>query len=72
MRNSPVTAVLSIRVVLLGGETADDLTAEKSKDEIRRPLLDHLTVLEAAMRRVDKLRLDANLAPRPDTPPASA
>ena len=57
MRNpSSITAVLTLLVAFMGDARDDALITEKDQHDLSRLLLHRLTVLEAALRRIEELR----------------
>ena len=57
MRNScSIAAVLTLRVALIGDVRDEASITEKDQHDLSRLLLHRLTVLEAALRRIEELR----------------
>ena len=57
MRNSSsINAVLSLRVAFIGDAQDEASMTEKDQHDLSRLLLHRLTVLEAALRRIEDLR----------------
>ena len=65
MRNSSsIAARLHLKVVFSSDDWAEAPLTERDQREISRLLLHRLTVLRAALRRVEELRRGAALAPQ--------
>lgn len=63
MRNSsPIAAFTNLDVVIIADNGKQAPIQERDQHEISRLLLHRLTVLEAALRRVEELRRGAALA----------
>ena len=57
MRNSSsIAAVLTLRVAVIGDVRDEASITEKDQHDLSRLLLHRLTVLEAALRRIEELR----------------